>query len=147
MSLAGVCLGLSLMAHPGSTFSLPIFGALLLRFRQLFALRRAALALLIVIAFYLPWSAYQKWVDPPGNRLLKMLNVVFLGGEKVLDSYGLTNVESWHIDHAATEESRIAQRHFMWNAVGLANAWDGWRGCFYSPNAHAKVWRFRIPAG
>jgi len=30
------------------------------------------MALAIVVVFYLPWSAYQKYVDPPGNRLLKI---------------------------------------------------------------------------
>ena len=72
--LAGTCFGLLLMAHPGATFSLPVCGIFLLRFRPLFPLRRMALGLLIAVAFYLPWSAYQRFVDPPGNRLLKMYN-------------------------------------------------------------------------
>jgi hypothetical protein len=156
--LAAVCLGLSLMAHPGSTFSLPTFGILFLRFRRLFTLRQVAVALLIVVGFYAPWFAYQKFVDPPGDRLLKMhfggivpldsrtawegirdsyhshtwselarykwSNLTMLAGHKFFDSYGLTDFKGGQIDHSATEESRIAQRHFMWNAVGLANF--GW---------------------
>jgi hypothetical protein len=47
-----------------------------------------------------------------------------LAGHKFFDSYGLTDFKGGQIDHSATEESRIAQRHFMWNAVGLANF--GW---------------------
>lgn len=70
--LAADCLGLALMAHPGSVFSLAIFVVLLVRLRRFFTLRQVAMGLLIIMAFYLPWSAYQKYVDPPGNRLLKM---------------------------------------------------------------------------
>jgi hypothetical protein len=73
---------LALMAHPGSVFSLAIFAVLLVRLRRFFALRQVAMGLLIVMAFYLPWSAYQKFVDPPGNRLLKM----HLGGVGPIDS-------------------------------------------------------------
>ncbi len=71
-AIAAVCLGLALMAHPGSTFSLLIFVVIFARFRHLFSLRKTALACAIVLAFYLPWTAYQKFVDPPGDRLLKM---------------------------------------------------------------------------
>ena len=165
IALAALCLGMALMAHPGSTFSLPVFGLLFLRFRHLFSLRQAGLALLIVITIYLPWSLYQKYVDPPGNRLLKMhlggshavdsrttweairdsyhthslsevirykwSNIVFLGGHKFFDSYGLTDFPGFQKDlparqqsREAREESRTAQRFYMWNAVGLVNL--GW---------------------
>jgi len=154
--LAAVCLGLALMAHPGSTFSLAVFAVLFVKLRKLFALRQLALSLLIVIAFYLPWSGYQKYVDPPGNRLLKM----HLGGvipvdarstwETIRDSYHLhpwreivwykwSNLvflggkdffDSYGLtarDGAAREKSRNAQRVYMWNAVGLVNAgWLAW---------------------
>ena len=80
--LAADCLGLALMAHPGSVFSLAIFVVLLVRLRRFFRLRQVALGLLLVSAFYLPWSAYQNYVDPPGNRLLKM----HLGGVGKVDS-------------------------------------------------------------
>ena len=80
--LAATCLGLALMAHPGGIFSLPALGLVLLRYRRLFSASDAGLALLIVLAFVLPWSAYQKLVDPPGNRLLKM----HLAGEPAVDS-------------------------------------------------------------
>lgn len=161
--LAADCLGLALMAHPGSVFSLAIFVVLLVRVRRFFTLRQVALGLLIVIAFYLPWSAYQKYVDPPGNRLLKMhlggvmqvdsrttweairdgygsypwrqivyfkwQNVAHLAGEDFFNSYGLTDWDGRHIDHAATERSRTVQRVYMWNAVGLANV--GWLAGLY----------------
>ena len=162
-ALAAICLGCALMSHPGSVFSLAALGVLLIRIRRLIAIRQAVLALVIVIAFYAPWTAYQKYVDPPGNRLLKMhlggivpidsrttwqairdsyqshnlnqiifckwLNVVYLAGEDLLNSYGLTAWRGPHIDHAATEHSRNMQRFYMWNAVGLANV--GWLAALF----------------
>ncbi len=75
---AGACsLGLALLAHPGSVFSLPAFGLLAFRYRRLVPIRHIALAGSIILCLILPWSAYQRWVDPPGDRLLKM----HLGGE------------------------------------------------------------------
>jgi hypothetical protein len=165
-ALAALCLGLALMAHPGSAFSLPVLTILVVRFRRLFPLRRAALGIPILLAFILPWSAYQKFVDPPGNRLLKMhlagvgaidsrstwqsikdayrnhtlseiasfkkSNLVLIAGHKFLDTFGLTNISSQgglHIDPAADESSRIAQREWIWNAVGVANF--GWLAALF----------------
>jgi hypothetical protein len=57
----------------------------------------------------------------------KWSNVAFLGGRKLFDSYGLSALRlqgGLHVDAAATEISRIAQREFIWNAVGIANL--GW---------------------
>jgi hypothetical protein len=161
--LAAGCLGLALMAHPGSTFSLALFGILFVRLWRWFTFRQVALGFVIVVAFYLPWIGYQKFVDPPGNRLLKIhlasvipvdsrttweairdsyhshpwseiarfkwSNLTFLGGEDFFDSYGLTDRKALHIDHAATERSRFAQRFYMWNAVGLVN-WGWLAGLF-----------------
>jgi hypothetical protein len=80
--IAATCLGLALMSHPGCAFSLAGVVILPLWFRRLFPLKRFALAAAVVLAFYLPWSAYQKYVDPPGNRLLK----IHLAGVLAIDS-------------------------------------------------------------
>lgn len=160
--LAAMSIGSALMSHPGSIFSLAAFALLLFtRFRGLFLQRRLIIGLLVLMAYALPWSAYQKFVDPPGNRLIKMhlagevyidsrstwqgirdaytthslkqivnfklSNLALLMGKKPLDALGL-NVWSLqggvHIDHRSAEESRIAQREWIWNAVGVLNV--GW---------------------
>lgn len=64
--------GLTLMAHPGSVFSFPALAALAFRNRRLVSLRQFALGASVVLCLVLPWSAYQRWVDPPGDRLMKM---------------------------------------------------------------------------
>lgn len=161
IAIAAACLGLALMAHPGTVFSLLALAVTVLRFRHLFPLRQAAFAVLVVCAFGLPWVAYQKFVDPPGNRLLKMhlageididgrstwqavrdayrghtlsqithlklSNIILLAGQKPLDTFGLGDFsvrDGPHLDRAATESSRVAQREWIWNAVGLLNV--GW---------------------
>jgi hypothetical protein len=160
--LAGsVSLGLTLMAHPGSVFSLPSFAVLGLRHRRFVSLPQLAVAASIVLCFVLPWSAYQRWIDPPGDRLLKM----HLGGEQdptpgstwqvVRDAYrnhslaeilrfkvanlaqllgrspgelvGVNAVNlrpEMRVDAAIAERSRIAQREYIRNALGVLNI--GW---------------------
>jgi len=155
-TLAALCFGLALMAHPGSVFSLPAFGVVCLHYRRLFPVRKVGLALPIVLVFSLPWSAYQKFVDPPGNRLLKM----HLAGEPsvdgrstwqgITDAYGghswreilqfkLSNVAKLFgeepldalglpppFERSTVVRSRVAQREWVWNDIGVLNT--GWVG-------------------
>jgi len=79
--VGAICVGLAIMAHPGSVFSLPVFALALLYMRGL-PLRQLAVALLILAGFSVPWQLYQHYFDPPGNRLLKM----HLAGVGDLDS-------------------------------------------------------------
>jgi len=154
MILAGVCLGLAMMAHPGSVFSLPALSVICLRYRRLFSVRETGLVLPVVLVFSLPWSAYQKFVDPPGNRLLKM----HLAGEPSVDSrstwQGITDAyrsHSWReilqfklsnlatlfggeplevldpgFRRSAIVNSRVAQWEWVWNDIGVLNI--GWLG-------------------
>jgi len=61
-----------LLAHPGSVFSAPAILALLIARTRLFTWRQAIVAAALVFLAFLPWTLYQKYYDPPGNRLLKM---------------------------------------------------------------------------
>lgn len=68
--LLGALLGLSMLSHGSSIFGvipLVIFAA----FRGVPNWRWLAAALAGLLLLYVPWSAYQKYEDPPGNRLLK----------------------------------------------------------------------------
>ena len=76
---AGVSVGLAMMAHGSAVFALPLLAALVLvRSRRRNEMLAIAGALMMVLA---PWSAYQRWIDPPGNRLLKW----HLGGVEQID--------------------------------------------------------------
>jgi len=79
-ALVGVLLALAMLGHGSSIFAvvpLAIFAA----FRGLPSGRWLAVALLAGALLTVPWSAYQKWGDPPGNRLSKWM----LGGAVEID--------------------------------------------------------------
>ena len=82
-ALIGGLLALSMLSHGSSIFGvipLVIFAA----FRGIPNWRWLATALGALLLFYVPWTAYQHWEDPPGNRLLKYQ----LGGETEINSEG-----------------------------------------------------------
>jgi hypothetical protein len=81
--LIGVLFALSMLSHGSSIFGvipLVVFAA----FRGVPNWRWLAAALAGLLLFYVPWSAYQHYADPPGNRLLKWQ----LGGEIEVNSEG-----------------------------------------------------------
>lgn len=92
-ALVAVLFGLAMLGHGSSVFGIiPL--ALLAAFRSLPSWRWVGVALLAGFVLLAPWSAYQKYGDPPGNRLIKLQ----IGGsvviddrsatETILDSYG-----------------------------------------------------------
>jgi hypothetical protein len=69
-ALLGALLGLAMMGHGASIFGvIPL--ALLALFRGLPSWRWLGALVLAGALVVVPWSAYQKWGEPPGNRLLK----------------------------------------------------------------------------
>jgi hypothetical protein len=81
--LIGALLALSLLAHGSSVFGIiPL--ALLAIWRGLPDRRWLAAAAVGLLALMIPWTAYQHYADPPGNRLLKWQ----LAGDTKLDSKG-----------------------------------------------------------
>ncbi len=83
-ALFAVLLGLAMMGHGASVFGvlpLLVIGAV----RGLPSWRWLGVALLAGAVLMAPWSAYQKWGDPPGNRLTKW----FLGGVSEIDGRGV----------------------------------------------------------
>jgi hypothetical protein len=82
-ALIGALLALSMLSHGSSAFGvipLIVFAA----FRGVPDWRWLAIALGALLVVYIPWTAYQHWEDPPGNRLLKYQ----LGGETEVNSEG-----------------------------------------------------------
>jgi hypothetical protein len=68
--LVGILLGVAMMGHGSSVFGvIPL--ALVVSWRGLPSWRWLGVAALVAIAVMAPWSAYQKYGEPPGNRLLK----------------------------------------------------------------------------
>jgi len=100
--MLGLLWGLALLAHGGVLFSLlavPLFPS---AWRLLKANPGSIMgALVIFVVVNLPWAAYQKFYDPPGNRLVKMhlagvIEVDARGTwETVRDSYGSLTFAQW----------------------------------------------------
>jgi hypothetical protein len=82
-ALIGALLALAMLAHGSSVFgAIPL--ALLAAYRGFPSWRWIAAAAIGGALLLVPWSAYQHYADPPGNRLLKWQ----LGGDIALDSKG-----------------------------------------------------------
>ncbi len=70
--IMGTLLALSLLSHGGTLFALiGLIVVLALRRFHLRTILDAAIVLAITLTIYAPWVAYQKLLDPPGDRLLK----------------------------------------------------------------------------
>ncbi|HET9198029.1 MAG TPA: hypothetical protein VFN92_07240 [Solirubrobacterales bacterium] len=90
--VAALC-ALAMLAHGGSVFGvIPL--ALVAACRGLPSWRWVGVAALVGLALMAPWSAYQKYADPPGNRLVKwtLAGVVEIDDrgtlETIADAYG-----------------------------------------------------------
>jgi hypothetical protein len=95
--------GLAHLSHGGADFSI-LAGAVFLvakRFRP--APREFAASILVAGILVAPWLCYQKYYDPPGNRLLKM----HLAGVSPIDSRGL-----------------LATLRDSYSAIGWRGAWQ-----------------------
>ncbi|MBV8895107.1 MAG: hypothetical protein JO051_01240 [Acidobacteriaceae bacterium] len=144
VAIAATCFVLALLAHPGSVFSAPAILVLLIWRRNLITLRQAAAALLIIGAAIVPWTLYQHFYDPPGNRLLKMhlAGVIPVDTRSTMqalrDSYVHRSLPSlienkWENVKTlvgkdpfplSADTARVAQREYIWSAIGILNL--GW---------------------
>ncbi|WP_256775325.1 MULTISPECIES: hypothetical protein [unclassified Stenotrophomonas] len=111
---AGIAAAMAMLSHGGALFFLA--GASLM---QLAWYRRAGLVMLtrtgaVALAGYLPWIAYQRFIDPPGDRLIKwhFAGKVPPGTESALhalvDAYSHLTPSQWL--HARLQDIMIITR-------------------------------------
>ncbi|MCW2896899.1 MAG: hypothetical protein JWO75_6388 [Actinomycetia bacterium] len=62
---------LGLLAHGGVVFAVLALLPFAYRLRRRITVRAVAACAAVAVAGYLPWTLYQHFVDPPGDRLLK----------------------------------------------------------------------------
>ncbi len=121
---AGALLSLGMLSHGGTIFA--VIGAVIafVALRKRLSLASIALIVGVAAGVYLPWMMFQKFVDPPGNRLLKM----HLAGVEPIDnrSFGEALVSAYRgltlrqiIDHKLENAKR---------ALGSGWESDYWRG-------------------
>jgi hypothetical protein len=91
-ALAAALAGLAMLGHGSSIFGiLPL--AIVAAFRGLPSWRWIAVALGVGVVLMGSWSAYQKYADPPGNRLTKWTLAGYIGiddrgaTETIVDAY------------------------------------------------------------
>lgn len=82
-ALVAALLGLALLGHGTAAFGV-IALVLVAAWRGLPSWRWLGVFALVGIVLWAPWSAYQKWGDPPGNRLARWM----LGGDTSLGERG-----------------------------------------------------------
>jgi hypothetical protein len=70
-AVAGAAAALAMLCHGGSAFALLGLACTLLLLRRIPSQRFFIAALCAAFILYLPWTLYQKYYDPPGDRLLK----------------------------------------------------------------------------
>jgi hypothetical protein len=70
LGLGGLLVALGMLAHGAALFALPIVLAVLLYRRRALTVRGFGLFAAAAVVAYLPWVLYQRYYDPPGNRLL-----------------------------------------------------------------------------
>ncbi|HTL68175.1 MAG TPA: hypothetical protein VL200_10975 [Lacunisphaera sp.] len=84
----GACAALAMLGHGGSFFGLAALGIVYLVHGGWRDRRLIVGAALVAFLVYSPWLAYQRWVDPPGDRLLKY----HLAGHRDVDPRGALTV-------------------------------------------------------
>jgi hypothetical protein len=70
LGLVGLLLALGMLAHGAAMFAMPIVALVLLYRWRALTLRGVGLLVAAAGVGYFPWILYQRFVDPPGSRLL-----------------------------------------------------------------------------
>jgi hypothetical protein len=86
-AMIGAGTGLAMLSHTGVAFSVISLAIVLLVSRKIPSLRSLATGIAVLLLFFLPWMAYQKLYDPPGNRLVKW----HLAGDSEIDSLSFSH--------------------------------------------------------
>jgi len=132
LPLVGLLWSLALLAHGGILFSLLAVPLLPSAWRLLKGSPLAVAGALAVFALVnVPWVAYQKFYDPPGNRLVKM----HLAGvipvdprgtwETLQDSYGSLGFSQWLLNRGGNLKTSL-----LWDdprTTGDFHSMAGWQ--------------------
>jgi len=123
---------LSMLAHGGTAFAIIALAPFAYLFRRRITLRAFAACVGAALALYVPWSLYQRFIDPPGDRLLKWQ----LAGVVAIDKRGFL-------------QTLIQQYQSLSLHQLLINKWDNlatlvanpilWRSGFSDPGWHGFI--------
>jgi hypothetical protein len=123
---------LSMLAHGGTAFAVIALAPFAYLFRRRITLRAFAACAGAALALYVPWSLFQRFINPPGDRLLKWQ----LAGVVAVDKRGFLQT--------LAQQYRALSLHQL-----LINKWDNlatlvanptlWRTGFSDPGWHGFV--------
>lgn len=135
--LAGVLFGLALLSHAGVAFGLIAVPLAVRATCRRWRMRETVAAAFLAGLCWLPWSYWQKHVDPPGNALLKF---VFTG------SYGFDDQQTSVAETVRTFAANLTWHRWLdqkWLAVKTLFGFDyhvGW----IDPHVTTRIGALRL---
>ena len=99
--IVGMLAALAMLSHGASAFAVIGIGLTCVLLGRLGSIRYVAGAAVIATSLFAPWLAYQKLVDPPGDRLIKwqLAGVIDVDSrstvQAIRDSYRILSWEDW----------------------------------------------------
>lgn len=118
--LSGALLAFSMLSHGGSAFAAIGAALTLLILRRFVPLKSVLWFALSAFLLYLPWICYQKFYDPPGDRLLKMhlADVISIDSrsvpEAVRDAYSSLSPQRYFANKLANFDRPFQNGEKLW---------------------------------
>lgn len=127
-ALAGLAAALAFGAHGASAFVLAGFALAALALHRFASLRFTFAGLGVFALTYLPWTLYQHFIDPPGNRLLKW----HVAGVIPVDDRTLTEALSGSLQEISARDWLVARSENFARIAGepVNRVLDTWRLVF-----------------
>jgi hypothetical protein len=135
--ILGVSVPLALLSHGGVASTIAILALLTLwRFRSFLRMgwRVLAAAAMLACSLYLPWIYYQRYIDPPGDRLIKINLAGDFGldnkgaADVIVDAYRHLTLSDWlktrksHLDqvvhYSVVDEDMVQCARLIWSGKG-----------------------------
>jgi hypothetical protein len=121
---------LSMLSHGGTAFALIAFIPFVYQLRRRITIRSAVASAAAVLALYLPWVLYQRFVNPPGDRLLKwqlagVIPIVKTSAVRtIVDQYRSLSLHRLLANKWANVYTLVANPA-MWHSQHSDTAWIG----------------------
>ena len=121
---------LSMLSHGGTAFALIAFIPFVYQLRRRITIRSAVASAAAALALYLPWVLYQRFVNPPGDRLLKwqlagVIPIVKTSAVRtIVDQYRSLSLHRLLANKWANVYTLVANPA-MWHSQHSDTAWIG----------------------
>ncbi len=152
----GALLAFAMLSHGGTIFAIIGAAAAIIVFRKWLPLKRLALLVAVSAAIYFPWMLYQKFVDPPGDRLVKMHLAGVMGidprpvPQVILSAFENLTLQQWLQNKRFNLDQIVGHGAEYWGSVGaitkdLLTGSHGGAVLQTAANARAMMFFFFVP--